>query len=118
MKRFIGEGCDQCLQGYTGEACEQCIEGISGESCNFLETDFGTFRLILPGTFTMGSPTEEEGHGTDEISHQVQLTRPFWMQTTEVTQAEFRVLVDKSPSFFSDCDQCPVEGVSWNEANR
>ena len=38
------------------------------------------------------------------------------MGRTEVTQAQWRALMGNNPSRFKDCDQCPVELVSWDEA--
>jgi hypothetical protein len=53
-------------------------------------TDFGRGPLLLrpemvalpAGTFVMGSPTGEEGHDDDEVSHEVLLTRPFLIART------------------------------------
>ncbi len=71
-----------------------------------------SFRLILPGTFTMGSPTEE-----NETEHQVTLTSGFYMQTTEVTQKQWLdVMGGDNPS--ASCgigDNYPVNNVSWND---
>ncbi len=74
-----------------------------------------TFVLIPAGTFTMGSPSNEPGRYSDETQHQVTLTQPFYMQTTEVTQAQWETLMGSNPSRFSGCPTCPVEQVSWND---
>ena len=42
----------------------------------------------------------------------------FYMDKTEVTQAEYRKVMGKNPSHFSGCDDCPVENVSWHDANE
>ena len=43
-------------------------------------------RWCPPGSFTMGSPPNEEGRFEDEAQVDVKLTRGFWMQEIEVTQ--------------------------------
>jgi formylglycine-generating enzyme required for sulfatase activity len=54
------------------------------------ENRFGMrFARIEPGEFTMGSPPEETGRGPEEQLHRVVISRPFWMQTTEVTQGQY-----------------------------
>jgi formylglycine-generating enzyme required for sulfatase activity len=79
-------------------------------------TDLGmTFVLIPAGTFTMGSPTDEPGRWSDETQHTVTLTQSFYMQTTEVTQAQWEAVMGSNPSKFKDCPTCPVEYVSWND---
>ena len=55
----------------------------------------------------------------NEIRHQVTLTQGFYMQITEVTQGQWRSLMRNNPSFFNGCgDNCPVEQVSWNDAQQ
>ena len=77
------------------------------------------FVLIQAGIFNMGSPAGEKGRDTDENKHKVILTKPFYMQTTEVTQGQWREIMGNSPSYFSDCgDDCPVEGVSWADCQE
>jgi formylglycine-generating enzyme required for sulfatase activity len=74
------------------------------------------FVFIKPGTFMMGSPTDEPGRGSNETQHQVTLTKGYYMQTTEVTQGQWKAIMNKNPSNFSSCgNNCPVEEVSWNE---
>ena len=75
-----------------------------------------TFSRILAGTFMMGSEDARPQPGYDESQHQVTLTRSFYMQTTEVTQAQWEAVMGNNPSYFSECGgNCPVEEVSWND---
>jgi formylglycine-generating enzyme required for sulfatase activity len=77
------------------------------------------FVYINPGTFMMGSPTDEPGRNSDETRHQVTLTKGYYMQTTEVTQGQWKAVMDNNPSSFSSCgDNCPVEKVSWNDVQE
>ena len=65
----------------------------------------------------MGSPTDELGRGDAEgPQHQVTLTQSYYMQTTEVTQAQWEAVMGSNPSGHSGCPTCPVEQVSWNDA--
>jgi len=53
-----------------------------------------TFVLIPAGTFTMGSPSNELGRDSnEEPQHEVTLTQAFYMQTTEVTQAQWEAVM-------------------------
>lgn len=75
------------------------------------------FVWISSGTFMMGSPTTESDSQSDETQHQVTLTRGYYMQTTEVTQGQYEAVMGANPSYFDTCgDDCPVEGVSWDDA--
>lgn len=83
------------------------------------------FVYIKPGTFIMGSPTNEinrilqyfphEKH-LDETQHSVTLTQGYYIQTTEVTQGQWKAVMGDNPSYFIGCgDNCPVDNVSWEE---
>jgi formylglycine-generating enzyme required for sulfatase activity len=48
------------------------------------------FVLIPAGTLLMGSPHHEDGREEDEEQQTVRLSHPFYLQTTEVTNAQFR----------------------------
>jgi len=76
-----------------------------------------TFVLIPAGSFMMGSPLSESERNDDETRHRVTITRSFYMQTTEVTQGQWRAVMGENPSHFQHCgDDCPVENVSWHDA--
>jgi formylglycine-generating enzyme required for sulfatase activity len=78
-----------------------------------------SFVYISPGSFHMGSFPEEPGRNYDEARHRVIITKGFHMQTTEVTQKQWELVMDDRPSFFKDCGgDCPVEMVSWNDVQE
>jgi len=73
------------------------------------------FRWCEPGTFLMGSPTDEPERYEDELQHQVTLTKGFWIANTPVTQALWEVMMGENRSEFKGEDR-PVENVSWEKA--
>jgi formylglycine-generating enzyme required for sulfatase activity len=96
------------------------------ELSSFTIADLGmVFVRIPPGEFDMGSPRQESGRDDDETLHRVvRLTQAYYLMNTEVTQGQWRMVVDATadttldpnPSYFTNCgDDCPVEWVTWNE---
>jgi formylglycine-generating enzyme required for sulfatase activity len=77
-----------------------------------------SFKIIPAGTFTMGSPTDEPGRNSDETQHQVTVSDAYYMQTTEVTQAQWEAVMGDNPSWFSGSSDCPVENVSWDDVQE
>ena len=77
------------------------------------------FILIPAGTFMMGSPPDEPLRKPDEKQHEVTISKPFYMQTTEVTQELWKLIMGHNPAVFKTCGtDCPVSMVSWNEAQE
>ncbi len=75
------------------------------------------FVLIEPGTFEMGSPATEPGRDDDETRHRVTLSQPFYLGKYEVTQEQWQAVMGSNPSNFDECGRtCPVERVSWQDA--
>ena len=75
------------------------------------------FVLLPAGAFVMGSPPDEEGREDDEKQHEVTISKPFYLQTTQVTQGQWKRIMNKNPSNFKECgDDCPVDTVSWDDA--
>ncbi len=70
--------------------------------------------FVEGGTFQMGSNSDYD----DEKPVHTVTVSSFYMDKTEVTQAEYRKVMGKNPSKFSGCDDCPVENVSWHDANE
>jgi len=87
---------------------------VSSESDTLTNSLGMTFKLIESGTFMMGSPADEAGRYDNEVQHEVTISQAYYMQTTEVTQAQWNTLMEDNPSYFTQCgDNCPVEQVSW-----
>ncbi|MBI1917315.1 MAG: formylglycine-generating enzyme family protein [Planctomycetes bacterium] len=75
------------------------------------------FVRIPPGKFLMGAPANERDRGKDEEpQHEVEITRPFFMGVTEVTQGEYEKIMGTNPAVFGRNPDHAVENVSWDEA--
>jgi formylglycine-generating enzyme required for sulfatase activity len=79
-----------------------------------------TFKGIPAGTFTMGSPESEAGREDDESQHQVTISKPFYMQTTEVTQGQWKAVMDTEPwkgkQYVKEGPNYAASWVSWDKA--
>ncbi len=72
------------------------------------------FVYVPPGSFLMGSPKDEVGRDPNERQWQVTLTQGFYLQSTEVTQAQWEAVMGENPSHFKHHGwNHPVENVSW-----
>ena len=72
------------------------------------------FRWCPAGEFMMGSPEFDEGRFANEKLHRVVLKEGFWIMETEVTQRQWKAVMENNPSYFEG-DDLPVENVSWND---
>lgn len=91
----------------------------AGGGSSGLGVGFGDeqFSLIPAGSFQMGSTS---GQSSEQPVRTVTISRPYFIQRTEVTQAQWRQVMAgttlANPSSFASCgDSCPVERVSWND---
>jgi formylglycine-generating enzyme required for sulfatase activity len=76
--------------------------------------------VVVPaGRFLMGSPPGEVGRDTDEGPQRWVDVPRFALGKYEVTQGEWLAVMGSNPSRFSSCGMnCPVESVSWNDAQE
>jgi formylglycine-generating enzyme required for sulfatase activity len=78
-----------------------------------------TLIEISSGRFTMGSPASETGRRSDESQHDVTINHPFFLGQHEVTQQEWRAVMNTNPSRFANCGpRCPVENVTVAEIQQ
>ena len=85
----------------------------AGESREF---DGIKFVWVPAGEFQMGS-TSRHADRNERTLTRVSISRGFWLGKYEVTQAQWQAVMGKNPSRFKSCgDNCPVERVSWNDA--
>jgi formylglycine-generating enzyme required for sulfatase activity len=64
------------------------------------------FVLIPSGRFLMGSPSDEPYRNTGEIQHEVTISHPFYLQTTEVTVAQWQNVMGKPWYYFFRRPKC------------
>jgi len=76
------------------------------------------FMPIEAGTFTMGSAPGEEGRHVDEPQREVTISRRFWMGATEVTQSQWRQVMNTATHSNFRGDNLPVECVSLEEVEK
>ena len=111
----------------------QVTDSASSEGQVFTNSIGMNFVLIPAGSFVMGSPEADEkasrrtflsdflapvGKKKDLSQHKVTISKQFFLQTTEVTQGQWKKVMGNNPSTFSKFgEDCPVEGVSWEDAH-
>ena len=77
-----------------------------------------TLAIVPPGRFMMGSPPSDvEADDSERPAHEVEIARPFELQTTPVTQSLWTSLMRTNPSHARGADR-PVEQVGWLDAVR
>lgn len=114
--------CNPAIEGDRSDGGSAADGGAieDGADIDGSADDAGNFVLIDPGTFTMGAPEGALVYVFDEQpQHQVTLTHGFYLQRTEVTQAEWTALFGSahaSTSFKACGGSCPVDTATWWEA--
>jgi formylglycine-generating enzyme required for sulfatase activity len=77
-------------------------------------------KLIPAGTFMMGSPADETGRFESEHQHKVTISKAFYMQTTEVTQGQWKAVMGTEPwkgeRYVKEGPNCAASWVSWDDA--
>ena len=75
------------------------------------------FEKVQKGTFIMGCTTEQgnDCYKDEKPPHYVTLTQDYFMGKYEVTHAQWRKVMGSNPPGSFNCDNCPVEKVSWND---
>ena len=112
--KIIGPGFTADPNGYRSDDPEPAPQRFAAGSTIKDCADCPEMVVIPAGSFEMGS---NETSGEQPV-HRVNLPG-FLLGKTEVTQGQWRAVMGSNPSRFSQCgDDCPVESVSWNEAQE
>lgn len=94
-----------------------CALACWGAPAKFTNSIGIVFVQVPPGTFCMGNtdPAPDMDRCFDECpAHQVTLTQPFYISTTEVTLEQYRMF---RPAFDGTTNLAPAAaGMSWYEA--
>lgn len=98
----------QSLIPRTGELSDSISNSIGMEFVLITPFTQGAgFRIPKP--FIMGNPASK---------YSVTLNRQYYLQKHPVTQAQWRMVMGKNPSFFQDNEKQPVEHVSWKNVQE
>lgn len=83
-------------------------------SKDFLDSIQNNMVWITGGRFVMGSDVSE----ADERPAYEVVVDGYAISKYPVTQRQWIVLMGSNPSEFKGCDQCPIDKVSWDDAQR
>jgi formylglycine-generating enzyme required for sulfatase activity len=78
----------------------------------FVKNVIQRMRYIPAGRFMMGLSIGEQERFDDELQHEVEITKGFWLADTACTQALWEIVMDNNPSEFKGKNN-PAESVSW-----
>jgi len=112
----------------AARACPKC--GEPTPIADLVVNSIGMrLKPVAAGRFRMGAADADTSAQAEEKPiHSVDISEPFLIGVTEVTQSQFRAVMGSNPSAFSSdgkkCDQVqaidtadfPVESVTWEEA--
>ncbi len=89
---------------------------ISADEASYVMNSLGMeLRRIEPGEFVMGSP-DNEGFEDEHPQHGARITKPFFLGVYEVSQSQYRALIDNDRSGIHDENQTPIVSVDWFDA--
>ena len=105
-------------EGATDEIIEsirryaRTLPGATTENREF-ENSYGMAFVPIP----VGSV--KVTNGKPDVQYTLTIDKNFWMGKTEVTQGQWKAVMQNNPSFNQSCgDDCPVEMVSWNDVQE
>jgi sulfatase modifying factor 1 len=99
----------------------QAAENAAILAGDLIINTFGMKLNKIPaGTFMMGSPGSETDRGDDETQHPVTISKAFYMQTTEVTQGQWKEVMGTEPwkgkQYVKEGPNNAASWVSWDDA--
>jgi len=72
---------------------------------------------VNPGKFVMESRLKRRFRRKNETEHSVIISKGYWIGKYEITQEQYRAIMNENPSRFKD-DNKPVESITWDDADK
>ena len=99
------------------------IQAASPAAKALSTTEQTALVYVKPGRFIMGASRREQGRRSNEVLHEVKLTRSFYIGKKEVTNGEYKRfnpyhISGNAQGLSLDNDQQPVVNISWNDAAK
>jgi formylglycine-generating enzyme required for sulfatase activity len=94
------------------EVVQGAVTAGPGADAPFLEKEI----WVNKGTFKMG--LDFDGKTFDAIPMHSVILKGFYIDKYEVTREDFQKVMGSNPSSSKGCDRCPVENVTWDEADQ
>ncbi|TCV90648.1 SUMF1/EgtB/PvdO family nonheme iron enzyme [Sulfurirhabdus autotrophica] len=109
----IGEGVLKKIEAVLSTA-RMSKDAQNREDAKILAQIADAMVTIPAGSFMMGS---NDSFTNERPLHRITIAKPFALSKTEVTQRQWRMIMGNNPSTFTNCgEDCPVETISWNDA--
>lgn len=86
----------------------------AGITKEFLDSIEANMVWVTGGRFIMG---DNSGEADEKPAHEV-VVDGFAISKYPVTQRQWTVIMGNNPSNYKGCDQCPIDQVSWNDAQE
>jgi formylglycine-generating enzyme required for sulfatase activity len=81
-------------------------------------TDADVQEVYAQAQRDVGTAAKLEWFTREQPRHRATLRSPFYLGRYEVTQAQWQTVMGSNPSQFRGCELCPVEQISWNDAQE
>lgn len=115
LEYFLAKEVVERIEFYT-ELAKSDFAGM--DMARLFYEEVGNWIFVKGGTFLMGSPdNDNDANELGKPQHDVTVS-DFYLAKTPVTQKQWREVMGTNPSHFKDCDDCPVEMVSWNDVQE
>src|SRR5678815_542953 len=120
---LVGSQCDTTKNHHSVSISLQQVQDDSfaaskaGDSC---QVNGIKLCWCPPGTFIMGSPSNEPERRADEDQVEVTLSKGFWMGKYEVTQGQWKRVIGRLPGALTvaggEGENFPLYNVNYTEA--
>jgi len=125
VKRLLGEIVPEPVQTAKTEIKTETTKTYPSESPlakggskggDFTDPPSIEMIFVKGGCYQMGCGSwTSDCNDNEKPVHEV-CVDDFYIGKYEVTQGQWKAVMGNNPSYFKDCDNCPVEQVSWSDA--